>query len=83
MFLTKTAKCWSRLPEVLTYEEVECILNQPDIATFNGLRNKAILEVLYGAGLRASKLCGLRIQDVSPEDGFYLLRVFGKGEKEL
>jgi integrase/recombinase XerD len=73
-------KCWSRLPEVLTIKQVEQILEQPNTNTFNGIRNKAIIEMLYGSGLRASELCGLRIRDLS--DDLTMVKVFGKGSKE-
>jgi len=66
------------LPEVLTSIEVEKLLDAPDTGTFQGARDKAIVEVIYGSGLRVSEVCALSIYDV--DDAF--LRVFGKGSKE-
>lgn len=69
----------SNLPLTLTVEEVEWLLSQPK-ATPAGLRDRALLETLYGAGLRASEALGLRLQDVDLEVGF--VRATGKGDKE-
>ncbi len=69
-----------RLPKALTLEEVERLLEAPDPSTPLGLRDKAILELLYSSGLRASELCGLRLLDLDLEEGF--VRVSGKGSKE-
>lgn len=68
------------LPEYLTIEEVEKLLSMPDINDRFGIRDAAILEVMYSSGLRASELCNLRIDDVNLEAGF--IRVLGKGSKE-
>jgi integrase/recombinase XerD len=69
----------STLPRTLTVDEVERLLAQPK-ATPGGLRDRAILETLYGAGLRASEALSLRLQDVDLEVGF--VRTIGKGDKE-
>jgi len=69
----------STLPRTLTVEEVERLLSKPK-ATPGGLRDRAILETLYGAGLRASEALALRLQDVDLEVGF--VRTVGKGDKE-
>jgi integrase/recombinase XerD len=74
----QTPKLWQLIPEVLTYEEVEALLQQPDPATPFGARDKAILEVLYASGLRVSELCSLDICSVDDTT----LRVMGKGNKE-
>lgn len=74
----ETPKLWQLIPEVLSEAEVERLLNQPSIETLAGLRDKAIIELLYGSGLRVSELCSLKIYDV--DDTF--LRVKGKGGKE-
>jgi len=58
----------------------ETLLNQPDLTTTLGIRDKAMLEVLYAAGLRVSELVGLRLQDMNLERGFVV--VAGKGSKE-
>ena len=68
------------LPHPLTVDEVVRLLEAPDAATPAGLRDRAILELLYGAGLRISELTGLDVDDVDLEDGF--VRVLGKGGKE-
>jgi integrase/recombinase XerD len=73
-------KAWLSLPKFLTVREVRLLLEQPDPSDRLGLRDKAMLEVLYAAGLRVSELCGLRTQDVRLRDGFLLCR--GKGGKE-
>lgn len=70
----------SRLPDVISREEAAKLLDQPFAATPAGLRDCAMLEVLYGCGLRASELVGLDLRDVSLEDE--MLRVLGKGSKQ-
>ncbi len=69
----------STLPRTLTVEEVERLLAKPQ-ANPRGLRDRALLEILYGAGLRASEALGLRLQDVDLDVGF--VRTIGKGDKE-
>lgn len=69
-----------QLPISLSREEVEHLLAQPDTRTPIGLRDRAMLELAYAAGLRASELVGLRLQDVDLQEGF--VRVFGKRAKE-
>ncbi len=69
-----------RLPEVVSIAEVDRMLSQPFPSTPAGIRDRAILEVLYGCGLRVSELTGLDLTDIDLADGF--LRVFGKGSKE-
>lgn len=68
------------LPEVLSVEEVESIMDSVDLRSPSGVRDRAILELLYGCGLRVSELCGLRISQVYLNEGF--VRVVGKGDKE-
>ena len=69
------------LPEVLSIEEVTAILESVDTARgWTGLRDRAILEILYGCGLRVSEACGLQISHVYLQQGF--VRVVGKGNKE-
>ena len=69
------------LPEVLSVEEVESILDSVDTnAGWTGLRDRAILEILYGCGLRVSEACSLQISHVYLQEGF--VRVVGKGDKE-
>ena len=70
----------ARLPDVISREDAARLLDQPFPATPAGLRDHAVLEVLYGCGLRASELCGLDERTVLLDEG--VLRVFGKGSKE-
>ncbi|HEX2865739.1 MAG TPA: site-specific tyrosine recombinase XerD [Ignavibacteriales bacterium] len=69
-----------RLPEVLTFTEVEKILSRPEEDTTLGLRDKALLEVLYASGLRVSEATGLHLNDLFLKEE--VIRVFGKGSKE-
>lgn len=68
------------LPEVLSVEEVAAIIDSVDACSWNGVRDKAMLEMLYGCGLRVSELCSLLISHVFVDEGF--VRVVGKGDKE-
>ena len=68
------------LPEVLSVEEVSAIIDGVKTDIWTGVRDKAILEILYGCGLRVSEACGLLISHVYAEEGF--VRVTGKGDKE-
>lgn len=74
----QTPKLWQLVPSVLSYEEVKRLLQAPDIQTEQGMRDRAILEVIYACGLRVSEVCSLNIHSVS--DTF--VRVMGKGSKE-
>jgi integrase/recombinase XerD len=69
-----------RLPDVLAVEEVRRLLNAPDGRKPAGIRDAAMLEMLYAAGLRVSELIHLKLQDVHLDAGF--VRVLGKGSKE-
>ena len=68
------------LPEVLSYEEIQRMIDSIDLSQPNGHRNKAMIEVMYCCGLRVSELIGLQITDIYRNDGF--VRVVGKGQKE-
>jgi integrase/recombinase XerD len=68
------------LPDVLSVEEVEAVMDSVDLSDVKGLRDRAVLEVLYGCGLRVSEAVGLRISGLYLHDGF--VRVVGKGNKE-
>ncbi|MBQ6045913.1 MAG: tyrosine recombinase XerD [Bacteroidales bacterium] len=68
------------LPEVLSVQEVDDIISSVDTSTPTGLRDRAILEVLYGCGLRVSEAVNLKISDIFSKEGF--LRIVGKGDKE-
>lgn len=78
--LLEAPKLSRKLPEVLTREEVERLLNAPSSVTPHGLRDRAILELFYSSGLRVSELCGILLQSINLDEGY--LRVFGKGSKE-
>ena len=68
------------LPKSLSEEQVEALLDAPDVATDQGLRDRAMLETLYASGLRVSELVGLKTMQVSLE--MNVVRVLGKGSKE-
>lgn len=68
------------LPEVLSVQEVTDIIEGVKTETWQGVRDRAILEILYGCGLRVSELCELKLSNVYASEGF--LRVIGKGNKE-
>ncbi|HCJ91351.1 MAG: site-specific tyrosine recombinase XerD [Acidaminococcaceae bacterium] len=70
----------THLPKVLTEEEVEALLSAPDLATAEGLRDRALLEMLYATGMRVSEIVNLKVENVNLEMKYVL--VFGKGSKE-
>jgi integrase/recombinase XerD len=76
----ESPKPWRRLPGVLSAEEVERLLAVPQPTTPAGLRDRAILEVMYASGLRVSEVVGLRLAHLDRSVG--ILRVVGKGDKE-
>jgi integrase/recombinase XerD len=76
----ETPKSWQSLPCFLTTDEVEKLLDAPVTSTPLGLRDKAMLEVLYATGLRVSELVGLPLGSLELDLGF--ITVFGKGSKE-
>ena len=73
-------RVWRRLPKVLTESQVEALLGGPDVERISGLRDKAMLELLYATGLRVSELVGLELSQLRLEFGFIV--VLGKGDKE-
>lgn len=76
----RAARPWPALPKHLAPEEVDRLLQQPDVATPRGLRDRALLEVLYATGLRVSELVGLKAADVNLAAGY--LTCMGKGSKQ-
>lgn len=69
-----------RLPKYVTSEEVNEIFNTPDITSPLGQRNRLILELLYGGGLRVSELCNIKVKDIDIDNK--TIRILGKGSKE-
>lgn len=73
-------KLWKNLPSFLTLKEMEAILRMPNVRHPVGIRDRAILELLYATGMRVSELVGLRLEDLNLDSGF--LKCRGKGGKE-
>lgn len=69
-----------KLPTVLTYEEIKSILATIDVSTSLGIRDRAIVELMYACGLRVSEALNIAMADIDEKNG--LIRVFGKGSKE-
>ena len=69
----------SSLPRFLSADQVDRLLAAPDVTTARGLRDRALIEVLYASGLRVSELVGLRLTDIRPDEGW--LQCLGKGRK--
>ena len=69
-----------QLPEVLTLEEIDNLIEAIDLSTREGQRNRTILETVYSCGLRVSELCNLKLSDLYLEEGF--IKVEGKGNKQ-
>ena len=78
--LLETPSIGRTLPEVLTVEEVDAILDAIDTSTPNGVRDAALLELLYSCGLRVSEACGITFSQLFFNEGY--VRVIGKGSKE-
>mgnify|MGYP003504196536 FL=1 len=78
--LLESPQIGKHLPEVLSVEEIDSIISVIDVSKPEGIRDRAIIEVLYGCGLRISELCNLRISQLYLEDKY--IRVKGKGSKE-
>ena len=76
----ETPKIGAHLPQVMSFDEIKRLLEQPDEKSTLGLRDKAILETLYASGMRVSELISLRVNHVNWQDGY--VRCMGKGEKE-
>ncbi len=80
MELIESPKIVSKLPEVLSSKEVETLINNSELNKNNGIRNSAILETLYGSGLRVSELINLKISNIHFDDKLLLIQ--GKGNKQ-
>ena len=78
--LLESPKLPRKIPEVLNLEEIEKMIGSIDLSKSEGVRNKAILEILYSCGLRVSELTALKITSLYLDEGF--IRVIGKGNKE-
>ena len=78
--LLDAPKIGRHLPEVLSIPEIEAILNSIDLSKPEGHRNKAIIEAMYGCGLRVSEVVNLRISNLHFRDNY--IRIIGKGDKE-
>jgi len=76
----ETPKIKRKLPEILTVEEVDKLMQQPRVTLPLGLRDRAMLELMYGTGVRVSELLHLQVEDVNTTAGF--MRCLGKGRKE-
>ncbi len=76
----ESPKIEKKLPRVLTTDEIDRLLGQPKLAEHKGLRDKAMLELLYASGIRVSELIDLNLSDFDPLVGY--LRCRGKGQKE-
>ena len=74
-----TPKVEKKLPKILSVHEVEELLKQPEIKSSGGLRDKAMLELLYATGIRVSELIALNISDINLDMGY--VKCYGKGSK--
>jgi integrase/recombinase XerD len=80
MELIETPKTGRKLPDTLAVEEIDALISAIDLSSNEGERNRALLETLYGCGLRVSELVALKISDLFFEEGF--IKVTGKGNKQ-
>ena len=71
---------WRKIPNVMSIEEVDALINAPDILTLAGIRDLAMLELIYATGLRVSELVSMKISAIDLDVGY--LRTLGKGSKE-
>ena len=78
--LIESPKIGLKLPEVLSIEEIDKMIDQIDLSKPEGHRNKAIIETLYGCGLRVSELVNLRLTEINKDEGYVI--VTGKGSKQ-
>ena len=78
--LLESPKVGMKLPEVLSIEEIDQLINNIDLSKREGQRNRAILETLYSCGLRVSEACNLKLSDLYLQEGY--IKVEGKGNKQ-
>ena len=78
--ILESPKLWRKLPGVISLTEVDILLASPNSNTPQGLRDRAMLEVLYATGVRVSELISMKISDLNIQMGY--IRAFGKGAKE-
>lgn len=78
--LLESPKLPTHLPDVLTLDEIDRVIDSIDLTQLEGQRNRAMIEVLYSCGLRVSELCNLKISDLYLDEEF--IRVTGKGDKQ-
>ncbi len=76
----RAPRAWPALPKFLSYEEVDQLIEQPDVSTTLGLRDRALIELLYATGLRVTELVSLRSEAVNLKSGYLIC--MGKGAKE-
>jgi integrase/recombinase XerD len=79
-FTIESPKLTQNLPQFLSVTEVEQLLKAPDTTSVLGLRDRAIIELMYSTGIRVSELCGIKLSDLRSDPG--ILRCIGKGDKE-
>lgn len=78
--LLDSPRLWKRIPDALSFQEVEDLLKGPSLRQTQGIRDRAILEVMYATGMRVSEAVNLKVTDVNLDAGF--TRCIGKGSKE-
>jgi integrase/recombinase XerD len=78
--LLDSPKLWSRIPEALTVAEVDALLMAVEVRDKQGIRDRAIFELMYATGMRVSELVNLKLEDINFDAGF--VRCWGKGNKE-
>jgi integrase/recombinase XerD len=76
----RAPKAWPALPKFLDFDEVDRLLAQPDVSTPRGMRDKALIEVLYASGMRVSELVGVKPGELNLDEGY--LTCTGKGDKQ-
>lgn len=78
--IIESPKVWKKLPEALSLDEVENLLVTPNLKDWQGIRDKAFLELMYATGMRVSESAGLKLIDLNMDVGF--VKCLGKGQKE-